>query len=425
MREWLPPLPGVAEPPAPAELRTPAALDPLNDAAAGRPPWLPFCRSYVGDRAAPAEEWSRKLLYEFRHSVVHCAGVHTCMSRVCHKGRLGKSGYCRLGFWHWAEVPNEEHVWARCHGKALRFEREVGMLPPQRGVPLTEQHHPFFGRTTPGVYACCKCNHDLSVMLRFPREAAKTLGSLPSEVDRPSEFHPVGVNSPRDNDAVAAQMAAEINDATHYITDYAGKVQPHLTSLFILLQQGQQRLEEQFDDDPALKAKGPAYLASRTLFRMGITCQKRVHKSMQEMVNYLLGFPEAYCTHAFRPLYYAEIIAMLERMYPDRQNNVGLDRNHTLTEDIATVIPPSAQTSKRRPTLTESLDGSESSGEHSAAEGPPPSGRPDEISRTADPATSAPLAEDTLPPAKLCFARQREDYECRGDHLAKWPLYFP
>ncbi len=28
---------------------------------------------------------------------------------------------------------------------------------------------------------------------------------------------------------------------------------------------------------------------------------------MQEMVNYLLGLPEFYCTHDFRPLYYANL----------------------------------------------------------------------------------------------------------------------
>ena len=39
-----------------------------------------------------------------------------------------------------------------------------------------------------------------------------------------------------DEAEVAARMAAEISDATYYITDYAGKVQPHLHNLFLFLQ---------------------------------------------------------------------------------------------------------------------------------------------------------------------------------------------
>ena len=53
-------------------------------------------------------------------------------------------------------------------------------------------------------------------------------------------------------------MASEMNEAMHYMTDYSAKVQPHLTSLFELLGNGQRRLEEQFRDDPDLAARGPA-----------------------------------------------------------------------------------------------------------------------------------------------------------------------
>ena len=218
----------------------------------------------------------------------------------------------------------------RCHGKKLCPTMEVGGLPPQRGMLLTEQHHPYFSRMTPGMAACCKCNHDLSVLLRLPAPEPRT--PKPDDADHAEDDDST-------DEALAEQMAAEITDATYYITEYAGKVQPQLDSLFVLLERGQRRLEEQFDEDPTLPKKGPAYRAARTLFRMMFSCQKRVHKSMQEMVSYLLGFPEAYSTHEFRPLYYANIVAMAEAMFPDRDNTVGLERI-TPEDVVATVVPP-------------------------------------------------------------------------------------
>ena len=116
-------------------------------------------------------------------------------------------------------------------------------------------------------------------------------------------------------DLMSERMASKMNDATHYITYYAGKVQPHMKNVFRLLQTGQERLERQMQEDPNIRAKGQDHIAWRTWARMMISCQKRVHQSMQEMVSYLLEEPEHYCSHDFRILYYTNLMCVWQRQF--------------------------------------------------------------------------------------------------------------
>ena len=39
-------------------------------------------------------------------------GNHVCRPDVCHKGRIGKTGFCRMYFWHWVRrnVKKDETV---------------------------------------------------------------------------------------------------------------------------------------------------------------------------------------------------------------------------------------------------------------------------------------------------------------------------
>ena len=41
------------------------------------------------------------------HSATLSFGNHVCKPRVCHKGRIGRMGFCRMMFWHWARVPRK------------------------------------------------------------------------------------------------------------------------------------------------------------------------------------------------------------------------------------------------------------------------------------------------------------------------------
>ena len=154
-----------------------------------------------------------------------------------------------------------------------------GLVYPHENLLLTERHHPYHTRFNAAILATAKCNHDLSVLVRAP-STTETLDA--------AEF--------------ATLMASSTQLATYYITAYMSKVQPHLLSLWTLLQQGQARLQQELrtcSEDPA-RPIAHKTVARRVLMRMLSASQRRVHKSMPEMCHYLLGFPEAYSSHGFR-----------------------------------------------------------------------------------------------------------------------------
>ena len=181
--------------------RTKRTFNPFrsqNTKADAEFPFVPWCDEYNGfDVNQTAETWGRRLLFDYRNSVVRCGLLHECRSSTCHKGFLGKLGFCRLGFWHWWKVPEEEKTWMRCHGRELVPKACIGQHPPFRNMLLTERHRPYFGRVNPGVLCAKKCNHDLSVFVSFPAPTSSS-GHTAADVER-----------------IAAPMARQINDATH------------------------------------------------------------------------------------------------------------------------------------------------------------------------------------------------------------------
>ena len=83
------------------------------------------------------------------------------------------------------------------------------------------------------------------------------------------------------------------------MTAYTSKQQPHMQNLWQLLQDGQARLDAELQAQP--DADIP-YRAKRALMRMLVSCQRRQRKSFQEMIAYLLDFPEEISSHAFAKL---------------------------------------------------------------------------------------------------------------------------
>ena len=72
-------------------------------------PFVAWCDEYNGfDVSQTAETLGRRLVFDYRNSIVRCGLLHECRPSTCHKGFLGKLGFCRLGFWHWWKVPGEE-----------------------------------------------------------------------------------------------------------------------------------------------------------------------------------------------------------------------------------------------------------------------------------------------------------------------------
>ena len=255
----------------------PPWADPFDDAGQCCPPFLPWPRRYVCSSLC-VDDWSCRLLYDLRHSAVQCC-LHDCKPRSCHKGFLGRLGFCRLGYWHWRELPDCR--WQRCHGLPLRSAAGVGALPPHDGFLLTERHHPYHTRFHPAILATSKCNHDISLLVRCPREDCAL-----------------------DAAAFAAIMASSTQVATYYITAYISKVQPHLVSLWQLLQNALDRLRVDLSamETAVAEPLSQPYVARRVLTRMLTATQRQVHKSLPEICHYLLGFPEAYCSHTFRLL---------------------------------------------------------------------------------------------------------------------------
>eukprot|EP00435_Cladocopium_sp_Y103_P047646 s1810_g14.t1 len=144
---------------------------PFSLDVAAEKPFLPWCLDYLASLSdPPSESMSKFMLFDLRTSIVHSGLLHSCQPRTCYKGKLGRRGYCRLGFWHW--LPIASNVWERCHGIELCPKPLLGQDPPHTDAFRTERHHLFFGRVNPFVLMACKCNHDVSTLLRFPANYA-------------------------------------------------------------------------------------------------------------------------------------------------------------------------------------------------------------------------------------------------------------
>lgn len=263
-------------------------------------PFVPWCLDYVTTLQHPLQEHAGKLLlFDLRASVLASGLLRSCQPRTCYKGKLGQRGYCRLGFWHWLEIA--PHTWERCHGIQLCPRALLGTTPPHRDTFQTERHRQFFGRMNPFILAAIKCNHDVSTLLRFPADVETASDAATS---------------------ICHKMSTNMSTLLFCVTCYTTKTQPHLTSLWSLLTAATQKLQTDISSG-ALPAEDPRARARATLSRLLLSCQKRVHKSMQEMISYLLGYDEAYCTHSFHKLYFFHLAARLEIAFPLADSNLA------------------------------------------------------------------------------------------------------
>ena len=79
-----------------------------------------FTPCTYGDPHLWASDWSAFAVRDSNAGARSC-GNHVCRPIVCHKGRLGKMGLCRLAYWSYQECCNEKgaKVMKRVHGKEL------------------------------------------------------------------------------------------------------------------------------------------------------------------------------------------------------------------------------------------------------------------------------------------------------------------
>ena len=148
--------------------------------------WVPHA---YGSKSLTAEEWEALACGDV-NTGGRKFGNHRCRSTVCHKNRGGQRGFCRMLFWRWRKVRNDKNkiVMQRFHGRQLcpRWNG-VGLppvleLPPHACQPALERHHHFHYKMTPGAVLGPRCNHDVGLLLRLPKNLPAHVSTEVSDV---------------------------------------------------------------------------------------------------------------------------------------------------------------------------------------------------------------------------------------------------
>lgn len=260
-----------------------------------------FVPTTYADPEASVEKFAAQAAAEVNAGTLK-TGNHVCRPDVCYKGRLGKQGFCRMGFWHWVKYTNDKGQLAsrRCHGKPLQSrwngvgEPPVCKAPPSRGLPELEMNHPFHFKMTPSMLLGPRCNHDLGVLIRLP-------------IVSPEVFTKNTTSNLCDEDAMKEwedalrEMVETMIDHEFYCATYASKEQPHIEGLLQSLADGVRGLDREIAErvmrgDPQLE---PLERGKRVLNRLMSSTNRRMHKGYPEMLSYLLNEPSYYCSHSF------------------------------------------------------------------------------------------------------------------------------
>ena len=367
-------------------------------------PWQP---EFYGDRSLSSSDWAREASVDNLAATIS-VGNHECIPEVCHKGRIGQQGFCRMMYWFWAWVRKSgKHKWRRYHGKRLvprwdpttKEQPPIDCVPPHVGKAQTEQTQPYVTKSNGTMYGGPRCNHDVGVLPRCPidiHQQDRTAYVAPDadaeevgELDGAAPAHASAMNASGATVAVAGRdeedqkekdarieralgdLASAVNDADFYCSEYNTKEQPRLTSLWHGLASSFKNLKEELRDVQLdSRYKDVLYRAKRSVFRLMTSCTHGMQKGMPEMVSYLLGKPEFYCSHAFSSLYLYPLVHLAH-----------------------------AELLRRAPKATSS--------EISAADG-------------AETFSFVRTEEDD----KLTFLNQRLSYEFRPHAFGGWPLYF-
>ena len=187
---------------------------------------MPFFPSaHCADDSVNASTWSAAAVREVQHRTQK-TGNHVCKAAVCHKGRIGKKGFCRMYIWHWSRYVDEQKkaTAKRMHGLPLcdRWSGSgtppIQTNPPHVGLPSLETTHPFHFKMTPGVLMGPQCNHDLGVLLRICKVAGDE-----DVLDAAQE------------EELRNNLNEAIGDHEFYCASYSSKEQPHVEGLLVTL----------------------------------------------------------------------------------------------------------------------------------------------------------------------------------------------
>ena len=249
-----------------------------------------FPSSHCANPDVNASSWSAAAVVEV-HDRTRKTGNHVCKPYVCHKGHIGKKGFCRMYFWHWSKHVDDKNqeVARRMHGLQLHKRWNgsgappIGLTPPFIGSPALETTHPFHFKMTPSMLLGPQCNHDLGVLLRMCQlvESDQPLDDLDVERIRNAIYEAIG-------------------DHEHYSAAYSSKEQPHMDGLLVTIAEA---LKDKEREIAMRRAEGlnidPHEAARQILHRLQSGFNRRMHKGFPEMLTYILRLPMEYSSHKF------------------------------------------------------------------------------------------------------------------------------
>ena len=75
-----------------------------------RPPLVYYTPTMLASSQANSSAWARFAAVDVLAGTLK-TGNHVCRADVCHKGRIGKLGFCRMLFWHWVRMTTKKGEW--------------------------------------------------------------------------------------------------------------------------------------------------------------------------------------------------------------------------------------------------------------------------------------------------------------------------
>ena len=259
--------------------------NPPADATARQVSYVPS--SIHGDASLSSAAYAAAAITDVATMTRKAGGNHVCRPDVCHKGHIGRKGFCRMYFWHWARSVNKvgQASAVRQHGLLLHKHWDGQGVPPisasapSTGLPELETNHPFHFKMNPAVLLGPKCNHDVGVLLRLPVQTIT--GGRPST-----------------REAACEAMLDAMGDHEFYCAAYSSKDAPHIGGLLQTLADAKSAKEAEIQ---AARDAGEAVPVKeqvrQTLHRLLSATNRRMHKGFPELVTYILNKPMEYSSH--------------------------------------------------------------------------------------------------------------------------------
>ena len=217
-----------------------------------------------------------------------------CKPCVCHKGRYGRCGWCRMYYWHVVKLYDPKKgclVAKRQHGLQLHPRWDgVGPPPtlgyPHVGLPALETTHQWHFKLSYAILLGPQCNHDVQVLPRLCSLKNSSPDAVPDEVEVAT---------------VKAGMVEQQAANEFYCSSYSSKSAPHAEGLLLSLAVSLEH-KERDAREAARRGEEPHNVheqARKKLHALQAATNNRMHKGFPEIISYLLQEPTLYSSHEF------------------------------------------------------------------------------------------------------------------------------